>query len=49
MANIGTFTAEKDGFTGTLRTLRLNVKIKLVPNESAPDYRLQAVGHATSA
>ncbi|MGT9857484.1 DUF736 domain-containing protein, partial [Citrobacter freundii complex sp. 2025EL-00205] len=24
MANIGTFTAEKDGFTGTLRTLTLN-------------------------
>ncbi|HCL6741045.1 TPA: DUF736 domain-containing protein, partial [Citrobacter freundii] len=47
MANIGTFTAEKDGFTGTLRTLTLNVKVKLVPNdkgdnENAPDYRLQA-------
>ena len=27
MANIGTFTAEKDGFTGTLRTLTLNVKV----------------------
>ena len=26
MANIGTFTAEKDGFTGTLRTLTLNVR-----------------------
>ena len=41
MANIGTFTAEKDGFTGTLRTLTLNVKVKLVANakgenESAP-------------
>lgn len=50
MANIGTFTAEKDGFTGTLRTLTLNVKVKLVPNdkgdnENAPDYRLQAAGH----
>jgi len=50
MANIGTFTAEKDGFTGQLRTLTLNVKAKLVPNdkgenESAPDFRLQAVGH----
>ncbi len=33
MANIGTFTAEKDGFTGTLRTLTLNVKVKLVPND----------------
>ena len=43
MANIGTFTAEKDGFTGTLRTLTLNVKVKLVPNdkgdtENAPDF-----------
>ncbi|KUY53867.1 DUF736 domain-containing protein [Burkholderia sp. RF2-non_BP3] len=50
MANIGTFTAEKDGFTGTLRTLMLNVKVKLIPNdkgdnEKAPDYRLQAAGH----
>ncbi len=35
MANIGTFTADKDGFTGTLRTLTLNVKVKLVPNDSS--------------
>ena len=49
MANIGTFTAEKDGFTGQLRTLTLNVKVKLIPNdkgdtENAPDFRLQAAG-----
>ncbi len=49
MANIGTFTADKDGFTGTLRTLTLNVKVKLVPNdkgnsENAPDFRVQASG-----
>ena len=31
MANIGTFTADKDGFTGTIRTLTLNVKVKLIP------------------
>ncbi|MBP8780939.1 MAG: DUF736 family protein, partial [Alicycliphilus sp.] len=31
MATIGTFTADKDGFTGTLRTLTLNIKAKLVP------------------
>ena len=54
MANIGTFTAEKDGFTGTLRTLTLNVKAKLVPNdkgnsENAPDFRLQAAGHDIGA
>ena len=53
MANIGTFTAEKDGYTGQLRTLTLNVKVKLVPNdkgdsESAPDFRLQAAA-TTSA
>lgn len=28
MANIGTFTAEKDGFTGQLRTLTLNFKVE---------------------
>lgn len=54
MANIGTFTAEKDGFTGTLRTLTFNVKVKLVANdkgenESAPDFRLQAAGHDIGA
>ena len=46
MANIGTFTAEKDSFTGTVRTLTLNVKVKFVPNdkgesENAPDYRIR--------
>lgn len=54
MANIGTFTAEKDGFAGTLRTLTLNVKIKLVPNdkgdnENAPDFRVQAASHDIGA
>ncbi|MFW5454143.1 DUF736 domain-containing protein [Thioalkalivibrio sulfidiphilus] len=49
MANIGTFTANDNGFTGTLRTLTLNVKVKLVPNdkgnsENAPDFRIQAAG-----
>ncbi len=32
MANIGTFTAQNDSFTGTVRTLTLNVKVKFVPN-----------------
>jgi len=27
------FTADKDGFTDTLRTLTLNVKVKLLPND----------------
>ncbi len=54
MANIGTFTADKDGYTGTLRTLTLNVKVKLVPNDKgendkAPDYRLQTAGNDIGA
>jgi uncharacterized protein (DUF736 family) len=28
MANIGTFTAQNDSFTGTVRTLTINVKVK---------------------
>jgi uncharacterized protein (DUF736 family) len=48
MANIGTFTAQDNGFTGTLRTLTLNVKVKFVPNDkgstNAPDFRIQAAG-----
>nr|WP_246004681.1 DUF736 family protein [Plasticicumulans acidivorans] len=35
-----TFTAEKDGFTGTLRTLTLNVKVKLVPNDKGDSENL---------
>ena len=33
MATIGNFTADKEGFNGTLQTLTLNVKAKLVPND----------------
>jgi uncharacterized protein (DUF736 family) len=49
MANIGTFTANDNGFAGTLRTLTLNVKVKFVlndqnGNESAPHFRIQAGG-----
>ena len=46
MAHIGTFTAQNDSFTGTVRTLTLNVKVKIVPSdkgsENAPDYRILA-------
>ena len=46
MAHIGTFTAQNDSFTGTVRTLTLNVKVKIVPSdkgsENAPDYRIVA-------
>ncbi|KMZ13530.1 hypothetical protein BHUM_01443c [Candidatus Burkholderia humilis] len=46
MANIGTFIAQNDGFTGTLHTLTLKVKFVLNNKESenAPDFRLQASG-----
>lgn len=47
MATIGSFTAGKDGYTGTIRTLTVNVKAKIVANsqkksESAPDFRVYA-------
>ncbi len=44
MALIGTFTAQDNGFTGSVRTLTLNVKVKFIPSEKesdkAPDYRI---------
>ena len=43
MANIGTFTADKDGFTGTLRSLTLNVKVKLVPNKENSGIQFRSV------
>ena len=53
MANIGTFTAQNDNFTGTVRTLTLNVKVKIVPNdkqgENAPDYRIVAGNYEIGA
>jgi uncharacterized protein (DUF736 family) len=46
MAQIGTFTADDGGFTGTIRTLTLNVKATIRPTgtdqEKAPDYRVFA-------
>jgi uncharacterized protein (DUF736 family) len=46
MANIGTFIAQNDGFAGSIRTLTLNVKVKIVPttkeSEHAPDFRILA-------
>ncbi|MBP7339682.1 DUF736 family protein [Niveispirillum sp.] len=50
MATIGKFTQSKDGgWTGTIRTLTINAKVRLVPNDgrdnsSAPAYRL-LLGH----
>ncbi|SEF34912.1 Uncharacterized conserved protein, DUF736 family [Variovorax sp. NFACC28] len=47
MANIGTFTPSGSGYAGTVRTLTLNVKVKLVTNadkerDNAPDFRIVA-------
>jgi uncharacterized protein (DUF736 family) len=46
MATIGTFTATDDGFAGTLATLTLKAKIKIVrvqkDNDKAPDARVYA-------
>ena len=46
MAQIGTFTRGEDGsYTGTIKTLSLNIKARLVPaepsqSEKAPDLRV---------
>ena len=46
MAIIGTFTAADHGYTGSGRTLTLNVKVKFVAtekdNDKVPDYRIFA-------
>ena len=46
MSNIGNFTAQGNSFTGSVRTLTLNVKVKFIPNDKpgqkAPDYRILA-------
>lgn len=47
MSTIGTFTKSDDGYTGSIRTLTLNTKVKLVPTEekkaeNSPDFRVFA-------
>lgn len=47
MATIGSFTANKDGYTGTIRTLTVNIKTRIVANDStktegSPDFRVYA-------
>ena len=49
MPMIGTFTKTGDSFVGTIRTMTINVKAKIVPNkekanDGAPDYRIYAGG-----
>jgi len=45
MPVIGTFTAAKDGYAGSIRTLMLNGRVRIVANErksspEAPDFRV---------
>ena len=47
MAQIGTFTRAEDGsYTGTIKTLSLNIKARFLPaektNDKAPDLRVFA-------
>lgn len=46
MTTIGTFTAQNGSFTGTVRTLTQNVKVRITPadknGDNAPDYRVYA-------
>lgn len=49
MAQIGTFTFKDGSYTGTIRTMTINVRAQLVPNDDkarggAPDFRLYAGG-----
>ena len=49
MAQIGSFTLKDGKYTGTIRTMTINVKAQLVPNkdkanEDAPDFRIYAGG-----
>lgn len=45
MAVIGTFSAINDGYAGTIRTLSINARVKILANdrketEGAPDFRV---------
>jgi uncharacterized protein (DUF736 family) len=47
MPVIGTFSAVKDGYAGTIRTLALNIKVQLIANDrreadGAADFRIMA-------
>jgi uncharacterized protein (DUF736 family) len=46
MATIGTFTSEKNGFSGSIRTLAVNVKARIArvdnPSEKGPQFRVYA-------
>lgn len=46
MATIGTFTSTEAGFTGSIRTLALNVKARIArvenPSDKGPQFRIYA-------
>jgi uncharacterized protein (DUF736 family) len=47
MPVIGTFSVDKDGYAGTIRTLVLNTKVRILANDrkttsGAPDFRIMA-------
>ena len=47
MPVIGTFSAVKDGYAGTIRTLTVSTKVRMIANdrkevEGAPDFRIMA-------
>ena len=46
MATIGSFTVGKDGYAGTIRTLTISVKARIVADDkesdAAPDFRVYA-------
>ena len=48
MATIGSFTASDNGFTGSIRTLTLNVKAQIRridnPSDRGPQFRVFAQG-----
>jgi uncharacterized protein (DUF736 family) len=48
MATIGTFTTTANGFTGTIKTLNLNVKARIEriedPSDKGPHFRLYSGG-----
>ena len=48
MAIIGNFTKDANGYNGTVRTLSINAKARLVPAENgtdkSPDFRVFAAG-----
>ena len=49
MATIGTFTSTENGFTGSIRTLALNVKARIArienPSDKGPHFRIFAQGN----